>query len=142
MVFRRFILFVSTLCLLAGASVKLNASETFQFGFRLGGSGLDTTYKYNPRASARIREAFASLSGASVTVTAYSSPDGKFSRNRQLAALRAASVQDFLESLSSDPVAINTVIVPEDWEGVKRYFKRSNLEWKDGSIGDPFFQEW
>lgn len=134
MVFRRFILFVSTLCLLAGASVKLNASETFQFGFRLGGSGLDTTYKYNPRASARIREAFASLSGASVTVTAYSSPDGKFSLNRQLAALRAASVQDFLESLSSDPVAINTVIVPEDWEGVKRYFKRSNLEWKDEAL--------
>ena len=136
MYLRRFILSFMSFCVLAGASFSLNASEAYLLGFRLGGSGLDTTYKYNARASARVRESLSTIDDALITVTAYSSPDGKYSRNRQLAALRAASAKDMV--LSFCPASSNyTVIVDsvaEDWEGVKAYLRRSKLEWKDDAL--------
>ena len=132
MLLRRIILSFSCFCFLSGASFSLRASEAYQFGFGIGRSVLDSTYKYNQRACERVRDAFASLYSPTVIVTAYSSPDGKLSRNRQLAALRAASVKDYINSFC--PVSVQTVVIAEDWEGVARYLKRSSLEWKDDAL--------
>ena len=135
MFLRRFILFLASFSVLAGASFSLSAtSETYQFGFGVGRSRLDSAFLYNQRASARMRESFSSLEIRKITVTAYSSPDGKFSRNRQLAALRATSVKDYISSFSPDSVLVETVLVAEDWEGVVRYLKRSSLDWKDDAL--------
>lgn len=134
MFFRRLIYLFSVFCLMAGASTRLNASEAHIVDFRIGKYAIDSTYKYNARALGRVRESFDAGNIASVTLTAYSSPDGKISRNRQLAALRATSVKDCLSSLVSSDVVINSVVVAEDWDGVMRYFKRSSLEWKDEAI--------
>ena len=134
MLARRIIYSFLFFCLLAGANLNLSASEAHLLDFKVGKYTVDSTYKYNARAIARVREAFASESICSVTVTAYSSPDGKYSRNRQLSSLRAASVNDFISSFVPSGVAVNTVLVAEDWDGVLRYFKRSSLEWKDEAI--------
>ena len=133
MFFRRIILTFAAFCLFAGA---LYASESFQFAFGVGRSGLDSTYKYNVRACARAREALTSVEKNKIIITAYSSPEGKFSRNRQLASLRAGSVKDYILSFisASDSVEVQTVVVPEDWEGVARYLKRSSLEWKEDAL--------
>lgn len=123
-------------CLMSGANLNLRAAEAYNMAFRIGKSTIDSTYKYNARVSARMCEAFTSSTGSVITVTAYSSPDGKLSRNRQLAQLRAASVKDFILTHVSFPeqFTIKTVVVPEDWEGVKRYLKRSSFEWKDDAL--------
>lgn len=133
---RRIISAIALFCLMAGANLNLSAAEAYILDFRIGKSTIDSSYKYNTRASARMLEAFASQSEPVITVTAFSSPDGKFSRNRQLAVLRAASVKDFIISNLSSPerCTINTVVIPEDWEGVKRYLKRSSLEWKEDAL--------
>ena len=131
--FHRLILGFATLFLLASVQFGLSANEAFQIGFRVGASGIDTTYMYNARACARIYGVINAFDGAAVKVTAYSSPDGKFSRNRQLAALRAASAKDYVLSLSPSS-EVNTVVVAEDWDGVKKYLQRSSLEWKDDAL--------
>ena len=137
MKFRRIICSFMFFCLMAGASLNLSASEaSFQFGFKVGKHLIDSTYKYNARALTRAREELSSSQGVSITITAYSSPDGKFSRNRQLATLRGTSVSDYLASLipDGDSCSIKTVVVSEDWDGVKRYLERSSLEWKQDAL--------
>ena len=132
---RRRILFTfAFFCFMAGVNTNLSASEAHILDFKVGKYTVDSTYKYNARAITRVREAFASGDIASVTVTAYSSPDGKYSRNRQLSSLRASSVTELITPYVPSGVALNTVLVAEDWDGVLRYFKRSNLEWKDEAI--------
>lgn len=127
---KRLISVVTAFCLFASQFSAFSA-ESWQFLFPVGKSSLDTLYSSNARAYARVCTALSGSAGK-VTVTAYSSPDGKFSRNRQLARLRAASVQDFLSSVTSSEVSL--VIVEEDWEGVKAYLKRSNKEWKQEAL--------
>lgn len=134
MFFRRVILFIFCFSLFTGASFSLSASESFLFGFGIGRTVLDSTYNYNQRACARVREAVASVDSPKVVITAFSSPDGKFSRNRQLAALRAASVKDYIISFCPAAVSVETIVVAEDWEGVARYLKRSSLDWKDDAL--------
>lgn len=131
MFYRRFIYPIIVLCLFFWGSFGLLASEVHSLDFAIGKYTVDSTYKNNTRASARIREAIESASNRQITVTAYSSPDGKLSRNRQLARLRANSVLSFF---SHEETSVNVVIVPEDWEGVRKYLRRSNLEWKDEAL--------
>lgn len=133
---RRFIMSIACFCLFTGAPLILNASEAYQFAFGIGRSALDSTYKFNLRASARMHDAIASVDNHKVIITAYSSPDGKYSRNRQLAALRAASVKEYIISCcpASASVSYETVLVAEDWEGVARYLRLSTLEWKDDAL--------
>lgn len=131
---KRVISVFSAAILLAGAHFPLSA-ESFQVRFPVGKSSLDTSYTYNIRACARVREALSAPGSGKITVTAYSSPDGKYSRNKQLTRLRAASVTDFLYSLPDiDTSRVSLVLVNEDWEGVKSYLKRSNKEWKQDAL--------
>ena len=135
MTVKRLISVFAAFCLLAGCELGLSA-ESFEIAFRVGKSSIDSTYLYNARACARIYEAVSSISSDSrIIVRSYSSPDGKLSRNRQLACLRGTSVQDLLyqinPSLSS---SIDLITVDEDWEGVKSYLKRSNKEWKKDAL--------
>ena len=130
MLLRRFISVFFAFCLLAGTGSHLFA-ESFQLSFRIGSFSVDTTYNSNARACTRIRGA---LEGsARVLVKSYSSPDGSLSRNRQLSRLRAASVREFVLSCSPSS-QVETVTVDEDWDGVLKYVKRSNKEWKQEAI--------
>lgn len=144
MTVKRLISVFAAFCLLAGCELGLSA-ESIQIAFPVGNWSIDSTYLYNARACTRIYDAVSSFSNSSrITVRSFSSPDGKLSRNRQLARLRAASVHDFLCKISpSLASSIDIVTVDEDWEGVKSYLKRTNKEWKkealqiiDNSSGD------
>lgn len=131
---KRLISAFAAFCLLAGCEAVLSA-ESFQFSFPIGQFAVDTSYSYNIRAYARAREALESPVSGIITVTSYSSPDGKYSRNKQLAHLRADSVVDFL-SANTNINASNILVkyVDEDWEGVKAYLKRSNKDWKQEAL--------
>lgn len=119
---------------LAGSHFSLSA-ESFKFAFPIGKSAVDTSYSYNTRVYARVCDALSSPISGIVTLTSYSSPDGKYSRNRQLARLRADSVADFLSANTSfDTSSMFVKYVDEDWEGVKAYLKRSNKEWKQEAL--------
>ena len=131
---KRLISVFAAFCLLAGCEISLSA-ESFQLAFKVGKSSIDTTYIYNARACARMYGSVSSLSDAKITVTSYSSPDGKVSRNHQLARLRAASVQDYITQINpSLASSIDIIAVDEDWDGVKSYLKRSNKEWKKDAL--------
>lgn len=131
---KRLISAFAAFCLLAGCEDVLSA-ESFQFSFPIGKFAVDTSYSYNIRAYARAREAFELPVTGSITLTSFSSPDGKYSRNRQLAHLRADSVIDFLSiNTNINPSSIQVKYVDEDWEGVKAYLKRSNKEWKQEAL--------
>lgn len=130
----RFISVFLSAILLAGAHFSLSA-ESFNLAFRVGKSSVDTSFSSNMRAYARVKDALQSQLSGVITLTAYSSPDGKYSRNRQLARLRADSVVDFLSSNAGiDPSSVVIKYVDEDWEGVKSYLKRSIKEWKQDAL--------
>ena len=117
---------ISLLIILSLAGLTARA-QYFDFSFRIGKSGIDSTYHYNSRAVSEISAALGSVS-APISIYAYSSPDGSLSRNRQLARQRAQSVKSFLESRNSS-YTFNIYIIDEDWEGVAAYLKHCKAEW-------------
>lgn len=117
---------ISLLLILSLASLTARA-QFFDFSFRIGKSGIDSTYHYNSRALSEISAALGSVE-APISIYAYSSPDGSLSRNRQLARQRAQSVKSFLESRNSS-YTYNIYIIDEDWEGVAAYLKHCKAEW-------------
>ena len=136
MTVKRLISVIASFCLLAGCEFGLSA-ESFELSFRIGKSDVDTTIYNNARARTRIESAILFLpQDARISVKAYSSPDGRLSRNRQLSLFRAASVRDFLLSMTSslDYSRIDLITVDEDWEGVKSYLRRSNKGWKQEAL--------
>ena len=120
------------LCLPARAS----STETHQLGFKLGSSRLDTLYNNNAGACARIFEVLAQSPSTRISINSYSSPDGKTSRNRQLARQRAESVKNTILTRipGLDPAQIVINMADEDWSGVKNYLQRSHKEWKDEAL--------
>lgn len=117
---------ISLLLILSLAGLTARA-QFFDFSFRIGKSGIDSTYHYNSRAVSEISAALGSVS-APISIYAYSSPDGSLSRNRQLARQRAQSVKSFLESRNSS-YTYNIYIIDEDWESVAAYLKHCKAEW-------------
>lgn len=117
---------ISLLLILSLASLTARA-QFFDFSFRIGKSGIDSTYHNNSRALSEISAALGSVE-APISIYAYSSPDGSLSRNRQLARQRAQSVKSFLESRNSS-YTYNIYVIDEDWEGVAAYLKHCKAEW-------------
>ena len=122
---------ISLLLILSLASLTARA-QFFDFSFRIGKSGIDSTYHYNSRALSEISAALGSVE-APISIYAYSSPDGSLSRNRQLARQRAQSVKSFLESRNSS-YTYNIYIIDEDWEGVAAYLKHCKAEWSADAL--------
>ena len=117
---------ISLLLILSLAGLTARA-QFFDFSFRIGKSGIDSTYHYNSRALSEISAALGSVA-APISIYAYSSPDGSLSRNRHLARQRAQSVKSFLENRNSS-YTYNIYIIDEDWEGVAAYLKHCKAEW-------------
>lgn len=134
-------LFISLLmaaCLFAGLSQPAGAAgtETHQLGFAVGKSRLDTLYNNNAGVCARIHEVLSLRPNTRISINSYSSPDGKASRNRQLARQRAESVKENILARhpSLDPEQIVIHLADEDWAGVATYLERSNKEWKEEAL--------
>ena len=123
---------------MAGSHVTLQAAvaETHRLAFRIGSSKLDTLYNNNAGACARINKVLETAPDTRITISACSSPDGKTSRNLQLARQRAQSVKEAI--LAMNPGIEESQIVlgkaEEDWTGVKKYLERSNKDWKEEAL--------
>ena len=133
----KYIFCIAVACLFAGISQSAGAvTETHQLGFKVGQSRVDTSYNNNAEVCARIQEVLTLRPDTRISISSYSSPDGKTSRNRQLARQRAESAKETLlaqnPSLSPSQIVINTA--DEDWKGVMNYLERSNKDWKDEAL--------
>ena len=133
----RIIFCVAAACLFTVFSQPVQAAvETHQLGFKVGSSRVDTTYYNNAGVCARIHEVLSVRPGTRISINSYSSPDGKTSRNRQLARQRAESAKETLlaQNPSLDPSQIVINLAEEDWKGVKTYLERCNKDWKDEAL--------
>lgn len=57
------------------------------------------------------------LTISSIEITGYSSPEGSFEQNEQLALQRAENLKDYLRPFFAE-AEIHTAYVPEDWDGL------------------------
>ena len=133
----RLIFCVAAACLFTGFSQPVWASaETHRINFKLGKSRVDTLYNNNAGVCARINEVLSICPDARISINSYSSPDGKTSRNLQLARQRAESAKETIlaqnPSLDPSQIVINQAV--EDWSGVKTYLQRCNKEWKEEAL--------
>ena len=133
----KYIFCIAAACLFAGISQSAGAvTETHQLGFKVGQSRVDTLFNNNAEVCARIQEVLTLRPDTRISISSYSSPDGKTSRNRQLARQRAESAKETIlaqnPSLSPSQIVINTA--DEDWKGVMNYLERSNKDWKDEAL--------
>ena len=130
------VLFLSTLSGGWSHPARAAAAETHSLAFKVGKSKLDTLYNTNAGACARIQEVLAAAPGTRISITPFASPEGKTSRNIQLARQRAESVKEMLLALNPelDPSQIVVGKGKEDWTGVKKYLVRSKKEWKEEAL--------
>ena len=135
---QRMLPFLAAACLTALLSLPARAgvTEAHQLGFKVGSSKVDTLYNNNAGACARIKDVLEANPGTRISISSFSSPDGKTTRNRQLARQRAESAKETLLALIPGLDASQIVInkTEEDWTGVKKYLQRSKKEWKEEAL--------
>ena len=95
-------------------------------------------YRKNPSELQKIRETidvvrndkYATIT--EVSIKGYASPEGSYSNNTYLAENRAKALLNYVRNLYDFKDARFTVdFEPEDWAGLERMVKESNLEGKD-----------
>lgn len=101
--------------------------------YRLSGTQIDTGYLSNSQNLKSIEKLLAGRSGRidSITISAWSSPDGSPYFNASLAEKRAASFKNLILSVTGEslaPAKVKAMYVPENWDGLlmlvrKRYFR-------------------
>jgi len=71
-----------------------------------------------------------------IELRASSSPDGPYWANKQIAQGRADNaankVKELLPGLGEQQLSVS--VIAEDWSGVKRWLRRSNVSWKDEAL--------
>lgn len=92
-------------------------------------------YRRNPVELAKINATIDSVrldkdvQFKAMTIKGYASPEGSYSNNVRLAKGRTATLKDYVLAQYSFPASIiTTSYEPEDWEGLRRYVKNSNIE--------------
>lgn len=118
--------------------------------YRLSGTQIDTGYLSNSQNLKSIEKLLAGRSGRidSITISAWSSPEGSPYLNASLAEKRAASFKNLILSVTGEslaPAKVKAMYVPENWDGLlmlvrKRYFRHDREMviriLTDGSIGN------
>ncbi|MDE6009703.1 MAG: hypothetical protein K2G90_10900 [Muribaculaceae bacterium] len=65
----------------------------------------------------------------SITICGYASPEGSFANNERLALGRTEAVADYVKRMYAFPKGlIKTSSVAEDWDGLREWVEKSNLE--------------
>lgn len=113
-------------------------------------------YRNNPRELAKIIETInvvrndKNTSITNIEIHGYASPESPYTHNDYLAKNRARTLKDYVCRLMKLDDRIFTVSsTPEDWEGLREYVVKSNLEHKtqilaeiDNTTLDPDVKEW
>lgn len=139
-----------------GNATKSRSIEGSAFiDFPVNVSTIEPSYRSN---SVELRKITASIdsvkSDRDATVTSvwlkgYASPEGPWNFNANLAKNRTASLKEYVDRLYHFPAGVMTTeFDPEDWAGLRKYVKSSNLEHKDRILADidsdmePDAKEW
>ncbi|MCD7817357.1 MAG: DUF3868 domain-containing protein [Bacteroides sp.] len=95
-------------------------------------------YRKNPSELQKIRETIEGVRNdkyatiTEVSIKGYASPEGSYSNNAYLAENRAKALLNYVRNLYNFKDARFTVdFEPEDWAGLERMVKESNLEGKE-----------
>lgn len=71
----------------------------------------------------------------SLAIKGYASPEGSYAGNARLAAGRTEALKDYVSELYRFEAGfIRTSSEPEDWEGLRRYVEKSDLEHKQAIL--------
>lgn len=138
-----------------GVSVKHDSIEGSAFiDFPVNKTEIYPNYRRNASELAKISASIDSVRGDSdITITSvwlkgYASPESPYQNNKRLAIGRTNALKSHIQSLYKFPTGlIATEYEPEDWEGLREYVDKSNLEHRteilaiiDGD-GDPDTKE-
>lgn len=117
---------------------------------------LHPNYRNNPRELAKIVDTInvikkdANMTITKIEIHGYASPEAPYAHNEYLAKNRAATLKNYVRQLVHLDDRLFTVnATPEDWDGLCKYIKESNLDNRgailkiaeDNSI-DPDRREW
>lgn len=98
-------------------------------------------YRRNPQELAKIRATIDSVrldkdvQIKALDIKGYASPEGPYDNNVRLAKGRTATLKEYVLNQYAFPSKIiTTSYEPEDWEGLRRYVEKSNLENKDAIL--------
>lgn len=113
-------------------------------------------YRNNPRELDKIVNTInlvkndKNTSITNVEIHGYASPESPYSHNAYLAENRAKTLKDYVRKLVNlDDTTFSVTSTPEDWEGLREYVAKSNLENRDAILKlidnntlDPDAKEW
>ena len=130
------------LCLSAG-TMRLNAAnyhdDEFSFRFRISSVNVDPKVNPNGDNLSRLEEVLNGPKASSIErieLRASSSPEGPFFLNEQYAHERAEWVKNYItERVPSLPASVWQIEeIPEDWDGVADYLKKSTEDYKNEAM--------
>lgn len=113
-------------------------------------------YRNNPRELDKIVNTInlvkndKNTSITNVEIHGYASPESPYSHNAYLAENRAKTLKDYVRKLVNlDDKTFSVTSTPEDWEGLREYVAKSNLDNRDAILKliddntlDPDAKEW
>lgn len=113
-------------------------------------------YRNNPRELDKIVSTInlvkndKNTSITNVEIHGYASPESPYEHNAYLAENRAKTLKDYVRKLVNlDDKTFSVTSTPEDWEGLREYVAKSNLENRDAILKliddntlDPDAKEW
>lgn len=113
-------------------------------------------YRNNPRELDKIVNTInlvkndKNTSITNVEIHGYASPESPYSHNAYLAENRAKTLKDYVRKLVNlDDTTFSVTSTPEDWEGLREYVAKSNLDNRDAILKliddntlDPDAKEW
>lgn len=71
----------------------------------------------------------------SLSIKGFASPEGSYDNNARLAKGRTEALKDYVENLYKFPTSfISTSYEPEDWQGLKEWVEKSDIENKEGIL--------
>ena len=102
---------------------------------------LHPNYRNNPRELAKIVDTInvvkkdANMTITSIEIHGYASPEAPYQHNEYLATNRAATLKNYVRQLVKLDDKIFTVkATPEDWDGLCRYLRQSNINNRDAIL--------
>lgn len=114
---------------------------TAKIEFMSGKSAILPTYKGNNAELSKINEAIQhvladSLSKInSITLIAYSSPEGSYTANERLSKARAEALKKYLSDTNNlKDITVRTQAIAEDWDALRKMVADSEYAWKEKAL--------
>lgn len=118
-----------------------SAKGTAYIDFPVNRTTISPDYRRNPEEIAKIRASIDLVDNdpdskiTSIKIIGYASPEGSYSNNESLAEGRANSLAEYVRNLYSfESHVMHTGWVAENWEGLRDYLEKSDIENKNAIL--------